>query len=651
MKITDVYLENWMPFGGSTALEKLPSGAIGVVARYEENARRSNWAGKTSLLEAIEWCLFGVHRKRYEDDLITHGADRTSVTVCLDGVAEVTRARVRGQSSKLTLRTSGGNEFKGDAAESEILDALGFDGADYRATLCFAQGDTEAIVARTSGERRKIVAEWLELDSWIRVAARARARARECAEKVRQIQNDIAMRSGSIREGVDQELESRIQTARAKLLEIRTEIETIEKRLEGAADWELTRQDVLRVEALRREAASLKAEIGGQGVNPEELAALREKAGTERAEMEKSANALQDARKLAGGDFDGRCPVTCGSCPVADSIRSDRAAGAEKLRIARLDHGRTDGAYRETAAALREMESRERDLVRKRERFNGIVEEGRRLNAAIDARGNNAQIGITDQALAELKRRKSELVALEREVERDGRNAQHEQATIVDLREFIARRSKELEAAEKESRVANFAAVATGPTGIPAAIAESSLHALEERANTVLAGSGLSFRFAWDRATKDLTPTCDECGFAYKGQRDKACPACKATRGPKRADELEILVTDGSGVEEDVRAKSGGAKVLVGSAIRLAAGLMLRDRRGARCAWATVDEPFGALDEENRENLARTFAGLLGAVGLEQAFVVSHDAALLDALPSTIEIVRSGDKSVARLVR
>ena len=57
---------------------------------------------------------------------------------------------------------------------------------------------------------------------------------------------------------------------------------------------------------------------------------------------------------------------------------------------------------------------------------------------------------------------------------------------------------------------------------------------------------------------------------------------------------------DGTTVPEDVKAKSGGAKVLVGSSIRLGAGMMLRDRRGARCAWAQIDEPFGALDEENR---------------------------------------------------
>ena len=115
------------------------------------------------------------------------------------------------------------------------------------------------------------------------------------------------------------------------------------------------------------------------------------------------------------------------------------------------------------------------------------------------------------------------------------------------------------------------------------------------------------------------------------------------------SDDLEILVDDGSGEIEDVRAKSGGARVLVASALRLAASAMLRDLRGTPVGWACVDEPFGPLDAENREALARVFSGMLGAVGLEQAFVVSHDQALLDALPNRIVVERSGSRSTLRL--
>jgi len=115
------------------------------------------------------------------------------------------------------------------------------------------------------------------------------------------------------------------------------------------------------------------------------------------------------------------------------------------------------------------------------------------------------------------------------------------------------------------------------------------------------------------------------------------------------SDELEILVDDGSGVIEDVKMKSGGARVLVASALRLTASLMLREIRGTPVGWATIDEPFGPLDAENREHLARVFSAMLGTVGLEQAFVVSHDVALLDAMPNRILIERTGGVSTVRL--
>jgi DNA repair exonuclease SbcCD ATPase subunit len=77
---------------------------------------------------------------------------------------------------------------------------------------------------------------------------------------------------------------------------------------------------------------------------------------------------------------------------------------------------------------------------------------------------------------------------------------------------------------------------------------------------------------------------------------------------------------------------------------------MLRERRGSPFAIAVVDEPFGSLDQRNRAELARTFAAMLGSVGLEQAFVVSHDEALLSALPSKIVIMRDGKRSSAEVV-
>jgi DNA repair exonuclease SbcCD ATPase subunit len=206
---------------------------------------------------------------------------------------------------------------------------------------------------------------------------------------------------------------------------------------------------------------------------------------------------------------------------------------------------------------------------------------------------------------------------------------------------------KEVAAAELQSQVSQLALKAIA--SVPAKIAAQQLGELEQEANLLLSGSGVSLRFSWARELADKAPLCEQCGHIFKGQRGDRCPSCSCARGRKTAQELELLCDDGSGAEEDVRYNSGGTRALVGSAIRLAASAMLRRLRSTQAAWAIVDEPFGSLDAENREQLARTFAGMLGSVGFEQALVVSHDPALLGALPHRIVVDKDGSSSTLRL--
>lgn len=646
MILTRIELENWMAFGGLHKLE-LPPGAIAVVARYADNPRRSNWAGKTAFLEAIEWALFGVHRKRYDDDLITYGAESTRVRLAFSDGSVVERSKTRGKATHVTLHWAGKSATK-KAAETEIPRLLGYDASDYRATVCFAQGDTEAIVEKRSADRRKVVTQWLELDAWVRVAARARAHARVVTERHQTLRAELSVRQRD-QAGVDpEEVVARIDTQRRHLEGVRVKLFEVERALENVAQAEIRRQDEIRLQALGEQAAELRPRLVGVGVQAD-LEKARGILSTTEAALQRATEEHDTAAGLARGDFDGVCPVTCEDCPVAEDVRANHTAAVARLSTAAVARREAYGARGEASKVVRDMESREREATRLRERYNGILAEGRRLKEAIEARADAPT--VTDAQLAELRRSREDLRAVERETYAGLQAMDRELTRYQEAETWIRETATELEAVSAEIRAANLALRAVGASGIPAAIAETALDSLEERANALLSGTGLSFAFGWDRATKTVAPVCDACGYAYRGTRDKSCPACDEPRGMKRSDELEILVNDGTAEPEDVKAKSGGARVLVAASIRLAAGLMIRERRGARATFAAVDEPFGALDAENRETLARTFAGMLSAVGLEQAFVVSHDAALLDALPARIEITRTGDLSRVEMRR
>jgi rubrerythrin len=351
------------------------------------------------------------------------------------------------------------------------------------------------------------------------------------------------------------------------------------------------------------------------------------------------------------------CPAKEHVIAASDLAKKRFAGAAEQL----------NSAENARAAAQREVQTRDaadRQRTSRTAAYNALVSRVRELKVKIDSPeciAAREQAEACNVARVDSMGRSGAMhqVRLELRAARDAyavaKSARDRAEYDIASQGAVLKRIEEREVAKKaarsEMRAAELVVRAFGPTGIPARIAAQQLIALEERANALLSGTGLSFTLGWERETRDAAPICYECGYSFKGKKEKTCPSCDATRGFKRSEELEILVDAESGEAEDVRTASGGAKVLVASAIRLAGGLMLRELRGCRVAWTLVDEPFGALDAENREQLARTFAGMLGSVGLEQAFVVSHDAALLDALPCKIQITRDGSKSCISLER
>jgi DNA repair exonuclease SbcCD ATPase subunit len=679
MIIERIEIKNWLAFRGEHILDPVPTGAISVVARYDDNPRRSNWAGKTAFLESIEWALFGVHRKRYEDEVIFTGEDEVSVHLVFTDDFHVIRSRKRGKATRLVV-VQDGLEYEKKPAEELVKTRLGFDAIDFRATVCFAQGDTEAIVERTSGERRKVIGQWLELDAWARIGARARAHLKKLADFYQERRGSIGAIEESLIEEVHaivseeevqgwleegeegptlairgwidsdtpQELffETRKASDEIALKIARSALEGVETKLQGFAGIESAESAHRQRELFIEEGKRLREELKGAGVAGLEEA--NEAFSRASGSVESARTEVREAEELCRGNFDGVCPVTRAACSVADEVRANREAAQTRLETARGELIERQAKKEEKRRELNLLAQEERTLQGKRERFKLVVAEVKRLEPL-----SRKWIESDRPSPAEIQKLKADQVEYHRrviELESAIRTVEDKVGRIHSERTRLKKIRDSLDGLERDVRIANLAVKATSQTGIPAYIAEAILVKLEERANVLLAGSGLSFAFSLDRETKDLAPTCFECGYVYRGRKDKACPACQTERGMKRADELEILVEDGSGTLEDVKTKSGGAKVLVGSAIRLAAGLMLRELRGSSCAFAMVDEPFGALDAENRAALAGTFSSMLGAVGLEQAFVVSHDTALLDALASRVLISRHRDHSSIEVI-
>jgi predicted Zn-ribbon and HTH transcriptional regulator len=395
---------------------------------------------------------------------------------------------------------------------------------------------------------------------------------------------------------------------------------------------------------LRSQAADLRKRLLARAAADERKTTAEQALADRRDVTQRAKAAVDELVRVRRSGFDGTCPVTCESCPVADQVTESARAAEELLRERMEAH---EAAMKLQTHARDEAEAaaaQTADLDRAAARYQQVVERGKQLSAALTLTEEEAS-AMPSAAPTQLK-----LEELQRQASEEHRRAGELESMLAGAAKHVARHEQlesAVSAAERNALVSRLALRAI--SSVPARIAEQQLGELEMEANQLLEGTGVGLRFSWARELADKAAICDECGYVYPSKRGDSCPSCKAVRGKKRSQELEFLCDDGSGAEEDARFNSGGTRAIVGSSLRLAASAMLRRLRSSRAAWAIVDEPFGSLDVENREQLARTFAGMLGSVGLEQALVVSHDPALLAALPSRIVVDKDGSASTVRV--
>lgn len=642
MRLVEIELSGWMPYAKRTVLQ-LPVGPVAIVGMHGGDERRSNRAGKTAFLEAITWCLYGTHRKRTDDAIINSECDSCEVIVTTETL-RVKRSKARGSSTKLAV-TYDAIEYAGETAQAVIARALGLSDEDYLATSCFRQGDVDSIVRKTSGERLALVSEWLQQHKWMRAkeiqAGRHRAAVKLLEDKrmARKMEGAHVLTDGiliALRNEFKRLDESAIAYhARMDALQAQlTEYSAIQQQIEAHNE----------VERLRGEAAELKVHLLERGKIKAELEAGRTKERQAKIDADKASMALAELKQLRLGRFNGVCPVTCDACPVSEDVTATVLKSSALLETRTLD----DREARVVLGAARDLVvksiAKSGELDRHAAHYQWCIDRGKEVAATITmTREELAAVPDADAASAEL-----------REVQQKHGKALTrigEISALLDNSEQSQARCNELDAeakkAETGSKVSHLALKAIA--SVPAKIAAQQLLQLEREVNVLLAASGISLRFSWTRELADKAPVCTECGHVFGTKRGDECPDCNSPRGKKLAQELELLCDDGSGVEEDVRYNSGGTRAIAGAAIRLGASAMLRQLRSSQITWAVVDEPFGSLDLENREQLARTFAGMLGSVGLEQALVVSHDPALLGALPNRIIIDKVGTSSTLRL--
>jgi DNA repair protein SbcC/Rad50 len=184
----------------------------------------ANGAGKSSLLEAMIWAIWGQSRTATEDDVIHAGA--TNVRVDFDFIYNnetyrVIRSRPRGRSSSLEFQIQNESGYfrtltaKGlRATQQQIISCLKLDYDTFINSAYLRQGRADEFMLRRPNERKQILADLLKLDQYEEMANKAKdlsrqykAQAEQLEQSLQPYQEQLEEKDNIARERVDLERE------------------------------------------------------------------------------------------------------------------------------------------------------------------------------------------------------------------------------------------------------------------------------------------------------------------------------------------------------------------------------------------------------------------------------------------------------------
>ncbi len=160
----------------------------------------ANGAGKSSLLEAITWAVWGESRASNEDDVIQTGAKEVRVDFTFTSFSHkyrVIRTRYRGQSSSLEFQVATESGFKAltekgvRATQQAILTHIKLDYETFINSAYLRQGRADEFMLKRPTERKEILAELLKLNQYDDLEERAKDLSRSFKGQAEQVERAL----------------------------------------------------------------------------------------------------------------------------------------------------------------------------------------------------------------------------------------------------------------------------------------------------------------------------------------------------------------------------------------------------------------------------------------------------------------------------
>lgn len=339
-----------------------------------------NGAGKSSLLDAITWALFGQARKRDESVINTHPSVKAA-EVTLDFDYEGNRYRVQrsnphGKTSSVELFIR--SEDEGEQphwnpltertlreTDQKIVDILQMDYETFTNASFFLQGKADQFAMARPAERKRILGNILGLEVWEAYREAASLRRRDVEREVRELDGRLSEIQGELDEGPERK--ARLEELQKRLANLTEQRKSQAKIYENVQRLHASLQEQRKmVESLRSQLESTQRDndriittLNDRLEEKADYVAIMEEAET----IEKAYRDWQTDRAELGAMDE-----------MAETYRQHEILRQEPLKIIHAEEARLEqekltlvGQKAEIERSLLEMEANEKQLITARE--------------------------------------------------------------------------------------------------------------------------------------------------------------------------------------------------------------------------------------------------------------------------------------------
>ena len=642
-----------------------------------------NGAGKSSLLDALTWALFGEARGKDKDALINLGSKAAEVALTFkyeENIYRVQRTTPRGKSTVLEFQIRDGEDWRplteksARETQARIEQTLRLDYDTFVNASFFLQGKADEFTQKKAGERKSVLGNILGLEVWEIYKERAAERRKEIEKETAGIDRSIADIDAELAEEEPRkrrlkELESDLKrlsearkTQETALESLRRAAASLNQRLaEEKARLEEERRGLKEQEKVISDQLSVTSALTAQIESTKKSLAETEERIAERSKLEENRNAAREQfatlkaenelRKIEMDELKARInqlkAAGGAACPLCGQVLSEehRRSTLEQLQNEGKEKGDRFRANKSSMDALAKQIANYESQAAKmgsaeRERLNlstSITQWTERIETIGNSAKNWETIGA--KRLKEVEA----ILASEKyavEIKKPTVSLDEAERALFQLQEQENNKNQEVGGARQLVDV--LVSLRQRKVGCAAEREEKQQLIVQHKTLERAFGKDGVPALLIEQALPQIETKANDLLDRLSDGRMSIRFATQAEYKDKKRDDLketlDIQISDGAGLR-DYEMFSGGERFRVDFAIRLALSEVLAQRKGARLQTLVIDEGFGSQDTQGRQRLIEAINTVRG--DFAKILVITHLDELKDAFPTRIEVEKT----------